>query len=259
MLRLLIGTGLLLMVVGFGAAGWQYWQGQSGPAPVAAAAPVAEAPPQAWLLTSSGALVDRADLRAFLLQDRLVRERLVELEVTAPLSALVSDGETLPEPAFLPVFADVRAPRIARPLCPVMTDGFAAACAVHSARAVPDSVDPVRGTARFRIALAFRAGLAAGALPDLTTHVLHIDRLEPAAEVAVVTPVASAEAALATALAAASAYCSVPERAAGCRLLRLSVDWAPGTTGSYRAEIGWLSPLPEGMFPAPDLTSQPEG
>ena len=27
MLRLLIGTGLLLMAVGFGAAGWQYWQG----------------------------------------------------------------------------------------------------------------------------------------------------------------------------------------------------------------------------------------
>ena len=26
MLRLLIGTGVLLMAVGFGAAGWQYWQ-----------------------------------------------------------------------------------------------------------------------------------------------------------------------------------------------------------------------------------------
>ena len=26
MLRLLLGTGLLLMVVGFGAAGWQYYQ-----------------------------------------------------------------------------------------------------------------------------------------------------------------------------------------------------------------------------------------
>ena len=32
MLRVLIGTGALLMAVGFGAAGWQYWQ--SLPKPV---------------------------------------------------------------------------------------------------------------------------------------------------------------------------------------------------------------------------------
>ena len=37
MLRILLGTGALLMAVGFGAAGWQYWQSLPKAEPVAAA------------------------------------------------------------------------------------------------------------------------------------------------------------------------------------------------------------------------------
>ena len=47
MLRVLIGTGLVLMAVGFGAAGWQYWQSLPKAAPAeeaAAAAPSGPAP-----------------------------------------------------------------------------------------------------------------------------------------------------------------------------------------------------------------------
>jgi hypothetical protein len=275
MLRLLIGTGLLLMVVGFGAAGWQYWQGlPASPDSVAIApdgspasqdAPEAPAEPsQNWLISPTGGLVPRANVRAFLAQDRLVPDRTVTVTLTAPLSALLTEGEMLPTQPFLQVFADIRAPQVARALCPVLTDSIAAACAVDSARALEDSVDPARGTARFRVDLAYRLKPSEGDLPDLGAHILNVDLLAPglAAQTDAAPPAApaSAETALAAALAEATAACADPARALGCRLLRLSLDWQPGAPLSYRAELGWLAPLPEGMFPAPPIPPlTPEG
>jgi hypothetical protein len=101
-------------------------------------------------------------------------------------------------------------------------------------------------------------------LPDLGAHILNVDLLAPglAAQTDAAPPAApaSAETALAAALAEATAACADPARALGCRLLRLSLDWQPGAPLSYRAELGWLAPLPEGMFPAPPIPPlTPEG
>ena len=59
MLRVLIGTGLLLMAVGFGAAGWQYWQTLPTAEPAAAAETPLVAPEkaplrQSWLISPTG-------------------------------------------------------------------------------------------------------------------------------------------------------------------------------------------------------------
>ena len=276
MLRFLIGTGLLLMVVGFGAAGWQYWQGLPASPDALAADPAAtgqapvgsDAAEQGWLISDTGGLVAGADRRAYLVQDRLVPDRMVTMTLTASLASLLADGEALPAEPFLPVFADIRAPQIARSLCPVLTEGIAAACAVQSARVVPDSVDPALGTARFRVELAYRLKPSGAELPGPSDHVLGIARLTPdlpaaaaddAAPAAPAAPPASAEAALSAALAAATAACSEPDRALGCRLIRLSLDWGPSTPLSYQADIGWLSPLPGGVIPVAPIPAQPEG
>jgi hypothetical protein len=261
MLRLLIGSGLLLMAVGFGAAGWQYWQGLPG----TAAEPSADdqrdqaAPPlQTWLMSPTGALVPRADVRAYLLQDRLVQGRAVTITRTARLNDLLIEGEKLPEPPYLEVLADIRAPGIADALCPVLTSGFARTCAVNAARVVEGSVDEVLGTARFRIELVYRQTPEETALPDLASHVLHVRSLpldlsaDPAAQ-------GSAEAALAAALLATEAGCAA-EGGLACRVLDLSLDWTPGLPPRAVARLAWLAPLPEGMFIAPTLdTPPPEG
>jgi hypothetical protein len=189
MLRLLIGTGLLLMALGFGAAGWQYWQ----TLPQAEAATATEAAPdnapdnasgqadevrpearpvrQSWLIAPTGGLVAQSDVRAYLAQDRFVPERTVEVTLQAPLAALISEGEKLPEPTFLQVLADIRAPKIAEGLCNRMRQTIAADCAVNAARALEDSVDAAAGTARFRVELVYRMNEDSIELPDLAAHV----------------------------------------------------------------------------------------
>jgi hypothetical protein len=257
MLRLLIGTGLLLMAVGFGAAGWQYWQGL--PASEAAPAEGVRRPPDAlvWLISPTGTVVPEADGRAYLVQDRLVPERMARLEMTARLDALLIPGETLPTAPYLEVLADIRAPRLGQSLCPILTAELAATCEVHSARVIPGSVNALRGEARFALELAYHQDFEAVELPDLAVHVLQTEEVTP--DPAVLPPPGSVEAALTELVTAARAACSVEERSATCRVLGLTLDWAPGAPRQAVARIAWLVPLPEGMSSLPPTSALPGG
>lgn len=258
MLRMLIGTGLLLMTVGFGAAGWQYWKSlpevassetASGPAAAAQAAPVAR---QSWLISPTGGLIPQADVQAYLAQERFAPGRALRVVRQARLTELLAEGEKLPEPAFLQVLADIRAPQVADGLCKVLLDAMAGDCAVNSARVVEGSVDPVAGTASFALDLVYRLKPSGEELPDLAAHVLRSDLvrldLEPGAE-----GTASPDAALSALLAAVATACSADGIGQACRPMQLGIDWAPGRPVSATAVIGWLDPLPKGMFVAPPL------
>jgi hypothetical protein len=256
MLRLLIGTGLLLMAVGFGAAGWQYWQGlPAGEASVAE--PSASSGAATWLVSSTGAIVPEADSLAFLRQDRLVPERMARLTVTAGLADLLAEGEKLPAAPYLEVLADIRAPRLGQALCPVLTSGLAMNCTVHSARVIPGSVDAVRGEARFTVELAFRQDVSGVELPDLAANVLNREEVRP--DPALLPTPATAEAALTELVAATAAACSVETRAATCRVLGMTLDWAPGAPRQAAARIAWLAPLPDGMKTLAPIVPLPEG
>jgi hypothetical protein len=259
MLRLLIGTGVLLMVVGFGAAGWQYWQGL--PADTTAAedadAVARASGAQLWLITPTGGIVPDEESRAFLVQDRLVPDRMARLTVTAGLDSLLVPGEKLPAGPYLEVLADIRAPSIGQMLCPILTARLARTCAVHLARVVPGSVDALRGEARFELELAYRQNVEGEVLPDLAAHVLRTETVRP--DPAVLPLPASAEAAFAELVAAILASCEIEDRAATCRSLGLTLDWAPETARRAEARIGWLAPLPEGMTTLPPIEPLPEG
>ncbi len=255
MLRLLIGTGVLLMLVGFGAAGWQYWQDNFASIAVPAAETAVQETPAAsqnWLISPTGNLVPQAEVRAYLAQERFVPGRVVTVTRTARLIDLLVEGEKLPETPYLQVFADIRAPMIAKALCPVVMERIALSCAAHSARVVEDSVDPLLKTARFRAELVYRLKPEEAELPDLAAHILETDNLllDLSADPAATT---SAEAALAHAVDTAVQACATEGRGDMCRILGLSLDWAPDSPPSAQAKIAWLAPLPEGMFPAPPL------
>jgi hypothetical protein len=280
MLRLLIGTGLLLMALGFGAAGWQYWQGlpaetatqDADPAEVPVAAPV-----QTWLVTATGGLVPRETVLAYVTQDRFVPGRMATVVRTAPLTDLLAEGETLPAAPYLQVFADIRAPALAEDLCPALLSLLAEDCAVHSARVVDGSVDAVRGTARVRVELAYTLKPDVADPPDPATHVFvtrAIDLANPVAadeaaaedqdageqEPVAETPAPdTAAAALTLLVEGALAACAAPDAGLACRVLGLSLDWEPGSPVRGQARISWLSPLPEGVFTAPSLDPAPEG
>ncbi|MGL4235870.1 hypothetical protein [Tabrizicola sp.] len=251
MLRLLIGTGLLLMAVGFGAAGWQYWQAMPGSE--ASGTPEAETAAPArdrWLISPTGGLVPQTDVQAYLVQDRYVPSRTVLVTREASLNDLLAEGETLPETAYLQVLADIRAPRVAEGLCALLLQSIASDCAVNAARVVEGSVDPDRGTAMFRLELVYRLANAEAELPDLAANVfgLEVLDLEVPSEGS-----ATADAALAAILQAATDACAAEGRGQLCRPLRFSLNWVPGQPVTARAELGWLDPLPEGMFVAPPL------
>jgi hypothetical protein len=259
MLRLLIGTGLVLMTAGFGAAGWQYWK--SLPAKDVAAVvtaepgskqPVSAPVRQAWLISPTGGLVPQEDVRAYLVQDRFVASRTVQVVQEASLGTLLAEGEKLPEAPFLQVLADIRAPRVADGLCAVLTQSVAKECAVNTARVVEGSVDPVAGTAMFQLELVYRLNDTGEELPDLAAHVLRSDvvrlDLEAGAE-----GTASPDAVLQAALSAVAASCEAEGVGKACRLLRLTLDWTPGAAVSAQAEVAWLDSLPKGMFLAPPL------
>lgn len=258
MLRLLIGTGALLMIVGFGAAGWQVWQSRTDGTLNDAAMENPGGQPQAWLISPSGGVVPRGDVDAYLAQERFVPDRIATILTTAPLTDLLTDGETLPETPYLQVLADIRAPKIATGLCKVLVARMAQDCAIHSALVVPDSVDALRGTARFQIELVYRLKPEAGDLPDLATNVLETEWLsldpDPSAADA-----ASPEAALAAMVDAAGVACDGKAAAQTCRILRLALEWPSNGGPHARAQIGWLGPLPAGMFPAPPLDPAPKG
>jgi hypothetical protein len=249
MLRLLIITGLALMAVGFGAAGWQYWQGM--PATASSTNTLASGARDAriWLISPTGSIVPEGEGRAYLVQDRLVPERMARIALTARLDALLLDGETLPEAPYLEVLADIRAPRLGQTLCSILTAELAQSCTVHSARVIPGTVNPLRGEARFRLELAYREDLGGAELPDLAAHVLRNAEVRPDPEV--LPPPGSMEAALAELVTAARTSCSEEDRTATCRVLELDLDWAPGATRQASARIAWLSPLPDGMSSLP--------
>lgn len=258
MLRILIGTGALLMAVGFGAAGWQYWQ--SLPKAPAVAAVEAESPAakavrrQRWLISPSGGLIPQEDVRAYLVQEAFVARRTVQMTLQATLAELLAEGEKLPEVEYLQVLADIRAPRVAEGLCAVVRQSFAADCAVNMARVVENSVDPVAGTAQFRVELVYRVADDGEELPDLAAHVLRRESVGLTQEPGAVGYL-SADAALAAALAVATDACAAEGVGTLCRPMRLSVDWLPGQPVQGWAEIAWLDPLPKGMSVAPPLTS----
>lgn len=261
MLRLLIGTGLLLMCVGFGAAGWQYWQSLP-PRPVATAPAMTDPDRptlrQGWLISPTGGLVKQDEVRTYLAQDRFVPGRTVRIRRQASLGALLADGEKLPAPAFLQVLADIRAPKVAEGLCPVLLRGPAVDCAVHSARVIEGSIDPVQGTAVFQIDLVYRLAEPEGGLPDLAARVLQTQLLgvdlEPGTE-----GTASPEAALQATLAAIDESCAADGIGEVCRPMQISLQWEPGRPVSARVGIAWLDPLPKGMFMAPPLDTASGG
>lgn len=254
MLRLLIGTGVLLMVVGFGAAGWQYWQTlPASPEAVEAAVPERAAPTrQTWLISPTGGLVSQADVQTYLAQERLVPERTVAVTLQANLADLLVGDEKLPDTTFLQVLADIRAPKVADGLCDVLRQTIAADCALNAARVVEGSVDPATGTARFQLELVYRLKEAEAELPDLAAHVFRSKtlRLELASADA---GVASAAVALAEAVDAVTGACAAEGVGRICRPMRLWLDWTPGQPVAASSEIGWLDPLPKGMFVAPPL------
>lgn len=261
MLRLLVGTGVLLMTVGFGAAGWQYWQSLPK-APEADAIAAAEAAPapvrQSWLISPTGGLVRQEEVRAYLAQDRFVPGRSVVIQRQANLADLLAEGEKLPEPAFLQVLADIRAPRVAEGLCAVLLASGAQDCAVNSARVLEGSVDPVAGTALFSLELVYRLKEDGIELPDLAAHVLRTDLIGLDLE-AGVEDTASPEAALQAVLATVAEACAAEAVGEICRPMELSLSWAPGQPVSARARIAWLDPLPNGMFVAPPLDAPSGG
>jgi hypothetical protein len=261
MLRILIGSGLALMALGFGAAGWQYWRGSTSG--VSEPVPVAPAAPGGWLMSASGAPLPKADVMAYIAQDRFVPGRGVTILREAPLSALLADGESLPDPAFLEVMADIRAPMLAEGLCPALTAGFAAGCAVRSARVVEGSVNLATASAGFRIELVFRQKLEAAELPELAQHLFQAKVLDwpltPAEGAAAEPPPADIETALAALAETALAGCGAEAEGLACRVTGLSLDWAPGRAAKGQARIGWLTPLGQGMIALPAIEPLPEG
>lgn len=262
--RIVLFLGLSLILLSVGAMGWQYWQGlpvtaaqvAAAKAPKAAAPqadPVAQkpaAPQQNWLISPGGSLVDRDTVQAYLRQDRFVESRTLDVRFRAQVAALLGKGETLPEPAYREVFADIRASALSKGLCAELTKRWASDCAPDRVRAVEGSYDEVTETAEFSASLAYTE-LPRGALPDLTTHVLYTEYgAMPLDKAGAETP----EALLALAADAAAKDCAdkAPEPAL-CRIHRLAISWDGPQRADVRWQIAWLAPLPKGMFPAPPL------
>ena len=260
MLKVVVGLGLLLMLAGFGMAGWQALQTGQPAADLAAIAPpdiqpkpaAPPAPVISWLITPDGSPASRADLRAYLLQDRFVESRTVVIIRTAQLGDLLADGENLPDNAYLEVLSDIRAPKIAGQACEVLLATLAAECAVNSARVVPGSVEPATGKAQFRLELVYSLKPTETELPDLSRHALSSETLNIAIDPAS-GRADSAEGLLRAAAEAAIAACGETARQKACRVLRLDLIWRGKGAGVARAEVGWLIPLPTGMFPVAPL------
>lgn len=259
MLRVLLYAGLSLMLVGFGAAGWQYWEDMSRPVGAAGETlPGADNghDQQGWLISPLGRSADPADVRAYLTQDRAVAERTLRVTMTADLADLLQDGEALPDPAYLEVMADIRAVRLAEGLCPELLSTIADRCAVASARVVPGSVDVLQGSARFAVELAYAVKPDPAGLPDLALHVFETRVVAlPDGNVASGQSVSSA---LRMLLDQAGLACADPEGGLSCRVLRLTLDHDPTGRVAGSAVLGSLRPLPETMRIVPEITPLPK-
>lgn len=273
MLRLLIGTGVLLMAVGFGAAGWQYWKTlppaaaveDAGTAETGTAdtgtmdAAVAAAPKQqGWLISPTGGLVPQSDVLAYLAQEQFTPDRTLTVIRQARLTDLLAGEEKLPEAPFLQVLADIRASKLGGDLCRVLEETIATDCAMNTARVVDGSVDELGGTASFRLELVYRLKDDQADLPDLATRVLNGDvvRIDLESGAAGTDSPATA---LRAALDAVDAACAAENVGEICRPLRLQIEWAEGKPVTALADIAWLDPLPNGMFVAPPLDTASGG
>ncbi len=262
--RIVLFLGIALILLSAGAMGWQYWQGlpvtalqfAAVQAPEAAgpeAEPAAQKPAlpqQNWLISPGGSLVDRDTVNAYLRQDRFAESRTVDARFRAPITALLGQGDALPEPAYREVFADIRASALMKGFCAELTQRWASDCAPDRSRVVEGSYDEASGTAEFSASLAY-SELPRGALPDLTTQVLYTGYgALPLDQAEVATP----EALLALAADAAAKDCAAkaPDPAL-CRILSLAITWGGPQEAGARWQIAWLAPLPKGMFPAPPL------
>jgi hypothetical protein len=251
-LKVVIWLGVLLMLAGFGAAGLQYWQGLPRAVVAEGGAegdPGIVGPPQTWLISPTGGPVPRDDVRAYLVQDRFVQSRVVEITRTVALEDLLADGERLPERPYLQVLADIRAPMAAEGACSALLERLAADCAVQTARAVEASVDPIAGTARVRTALVYTLKPEEEALPDLSARTFETKVITLSFD-AQTEGAATVDDLLRSAIAAANTGCDGAE---GCRVLRMGITWEGNGAGTARVEVGVLAPLPKGMFPAPPL------
>lgn len=254
-LATLVGAAVLL------AAGWRFWPGgaatqiNSPGAGRAGAARPGES--DTWLISPTGAAVSAQDAQDYLMQDRLTPNRALSVTMVAPLDALLVAGEALPDPLYLEVMADVRAPVLAEALCPVLSAGLADRCAVAAAHVESGSIDPVRSTAAFRLNIRYSLAVGGDELPDLARVVLRTRTVELSPEAAG-QATGSVEAALQALLALARSACAAQDSGQACRVMRLTLDYAPGQVASGSAVIGSLYPLPETLRPAPELIPAPK-
>ncbi|MGB4826748.1 MAG: hypothetical protein WBP18_05645, partial [Paracoccaceae bacterium] len=257
LLRIVLFLGLGLVLAGFGAAGWQYWQSLPAasdvvvveePAAEEGAAPPEQAeatpdevviePGQNWLISETGGLVPRRDVRVFLQQSKFVKDRRLTFRLRAPLSALLSPGEALPDKIYQEAFAEVRASAVAKDLCVPLLNGLAEQCALASAQMDDDSYDPATETAVFRLVLVYTLKPGADPLPDLGTRSLRIDTMDVD-----LTRSKSPQALLEKAVAQAGYACV---EGFHCRLMNMDLSWDSPDRASGRMTFGGLIPLPEG-------------
>lgn len=150
------------------------------------------------------------------------------------------------------MLADIRAPRVAEGLCPVLLDGIAQDCAVNAAHVVEGSVDAVAGTAMFQLDLVYRLKDDGAELPDLAAHVLQSEAVRLDLD-------ARAEGAASPAAALARCWPRLPPPApprAWARLVVLiRLDSTGFRAGPYRPRPGspCLIRCRKGMFVAPPL------
>lgn len=264
-LRVIVLLGILLVLGAGGAVGWQYWQSlpkteiaaeegpvvPTGPQLAIVGQPAqSAAPDQKWMISPGGGLVGRDRAREWLKQDAFVKGRVVRLEFTAPLAALLDAGEVLPDQPYRMPFADIRAKKLAQDFCAPLIASVAAACAVTQVQVKEDSLDAAGETAVFVVEMAYALQPEGAPLPDLGTRALQSTSVRVSAEeagAAAATPASF----LAHTLSVTKAVCATSGE--HCRMISLYLDWTSPEKADSRANIGWLEPLPKGMYAAPPL------
>lgn len=249
---------VVLGLAGLLGVGWLAWtKGLVGGTVLVEPWAVGELPGsrQDWLVSPTGGPVPLAEVRAYLDHDDLIPERLLTVTLVAPLAELLAEGEAMPDPVYHAVMADIRAPVLAERLCVVLMESLAERCAVASARVRSGSLDPVQGTAHFRLEILFAESVEGQELPDLARHVLDTEVVSLAPDTG---RGGTVEAALRALVASAKAACQGSEDRQACRVLRLTLDLKPGRTATGQTVIGALVPLPVVLRPASELVPAPE-
>ncbi len=208
---------------------------------------------QNWLISAGGGLVPREDVRNFLAQHKFDETRGLRFQFRAPLSALLSEGEVLPDHVFAEAFAEVRAMAIATRLCEPLLQAWAQGCAVTSAELVDESYERVTQTAEFLVNVVYTLKPEAKPLPDLGTRSFRSDYVRFDQDDAFVNA-ATPETLLASAIETATLSCRVLiADDQPCRVMQMSLIWENAEKAAGHVEIGVLGPLPQGVFPAPPL------